>query len=384
MALERLTKPSIGRIVGSTDQVNVSTVGVDKAVVTLSLPQMIGTGSSPQFLDLSITGTANIGTLNSGAINSNSSITVYNFSTGANTVIDSYGTISLVNTMSGIQTYVYTNGTIKTSNSSSNTEATINANGYVTFRATGLMSNSYVDLNSNGYISVANGNMMSNTRVDTFSNGFMTIANSSFMSNTKVDIASNAYILVENTTANTKIELFGNGQANVGALLVNGVQVYTNNASSNNVLIYNGFSFAPGNVGDASNSGTKGIATFNSTHFSVSSGNVSLSANMYQTAQTTQSNSTSVVLSNIDAGKLILMNTVGNAFVNVSSTTGFTPGQSVDILVLSNTMITFSNNGSAGVTMNGTPGVNTRAQYSAATIICTSANNYVVIGDLKV
>lgn len=248
MALERLTNPSVARIVGSTDQVDVSTSGVDKSVVTLSLPQMIGTGSSPQFLDLSITGNANVSTLNSGAINSNSSITVYDSLNGGNTVINSNGTITLINTMSGIEMYVYSNGTIKTSNTSVKKQATINANGYVTFRTAISGGNSYVDLDSNGYISVANGNSFSNTKVDTFSNGFLSVSNSSMMSNTKVDIASNAYVLVTNTTANTKVELFGNGQANVGSLYVNTVQINPSNPWTNSVLIYNGTSFSPGNA----------------------------------------------------------------------------------------------------------------------------------------
>jgi hypothetical protein len=38
--------------------------------------------------------------------------------------------------------------------------------------------------------------------------------------------------------------------------------------------------------------------------------------------------------------------------------------------------------GAGGVTVNGTPGLKLRAQYSAATIICTASNTFLIIGDL--
>lgn len=37
----------------------------------------------------------------------------------------------------------------------------------------------------------------------------------------------------------------------------------------------------------------------------------------------------------------------------------------------------------AGVTINGTPGLNLRAQYSSAALICTASNTFVLVGDLS-
>ena len=39
--------------------------------------------------------------------------------------------------------------------------------------------------------------------------------------------------------------------------------------------------------------------------------------------------------------------------------------------------------GAVGVTVNATPGLNLRAQYSAATCIQISANSWLVLGDLS-
>ena len=36
----------------------------------------------------------------------------------------------------------------------------------------------------------------------------------------------------------------------------------------------------------------------------------------------------------------------------------------------------------SGTTVNGTPGLKLRAQYSAATLICTGTDTYLLVGDL--
>jgi hypothetical protein len=65
----------------------------------------------------------------------------------------------------------------------------------------------------------------------------------------------------------------------------------------------------------------------------------------------------------------------------VSSTTGFSVGQRVDILRIGAGAVDVVQG--SGATVNGTPGLKLRGQWSAATILCRATNTYVVIGDLS-
>jgi hypothetical protein len=66
--------------------------------------------------------------------------------------------------------------------------------------------------------------------------------------------------------------------------------------------------------------------------------------------------------------------------ITVNSSLGLTAGQSIDILQLGAGQVTVA---ASGTTVNGTPGLKLRAQYSAATVYCTASNTYVVVGDLS-
>jgi hypothetical protein len=73
--------------------------------------------------------------------------------------------------------------------------------------------------------------------------------------------------------------------------------------------------------------------------------------------------------------------TSGSAItLTVNSSLGLTAGQSIDIIQLGAGQVTVSG---SGVTLNGTPGLKLRTQYSAATVYCVGSNSYVVIGDLS-
>jgi outer membrane receptor protein involved in Fe transport len=87
----------------------------------------------------------------------------------------------------------------------------------------------------------------------------------------------------------------------------------------------------------------------------------------------------------VDTGKLIQMDS--NSWAQTvhidSSYLSLTAGQRIDFVRTgtnnSNT-VTFS---ATGVTLNGTPGLKLRARYSAATLVCLSSNNYILVGDLS-
>jgi hypothetical protein len=65
----------------------------------------------------------------------------------------------------------------------------------------------------------------------------------------------------------------------------------------------------------------------------------------------------------------------------VDSSTGFSVGQRVDIVNIGTGDVSVVQG--SGATVNGTPGLKLRDQWSAATIFCRASNTYVVIGDLE-
>jgi len=88
---------------------------------------------------------------------------------------------------------------------------------------------------------------------------------------------------------------------------------------------------------------------------------------------------TTYTLLNSDAGKLVTLSNGSTVTVTVDTATALNAGQRIDLARLGSGGVTIS---ASGVTINGTPGLNLRAQYSAATLICLSSNNYVLVGDL--
>jgi hypothetical protein len=83
-----------------------------------------------------------------------------------------------------------------------------------------------------------------------------------------------------------------------------------------------------------------------------------------------------------DLGKLLTIDTTsGDVTVTVNSSLGLAAGERIDFMwVNAATSVTFS---ASSVTLNGTPGLKLRARYSAATLVCTASNTYVLVGDLS-
>lgn len=80
-----------------------------------------------------------------------------------------------------------------------------------------------------------------------------------------------------------------------------------------------------------------------------------------------------------DASKLVTCANSGAITVTVPAST-FAAGQRVDLLVLGAGMVTVA--AGSGMTLNGTPSLVSRAQYSAFTVLFLSATSAVVVGDL--
>ena len=100
-----------------------------------------------------------------------------------------------------------------------------------------------------------------------------------------------------------------------------------------------------------------------------------------QTTYTPTFTANNCQLSASDLGKMLLLtNGANTGYVLVGTTLGFSAGQSIDMLATGTGQINVI---ASGATLNGTPGLKLRAQYSAATLFCVSANSYVLIGDLS-
>jgi hypothetical protein len=84
-----------------------------------------------------------------------------------------------------------------------------------------------------------------------------------------------------------------------------------------------------------------------------------------------------------DNGELIEMNngSANNLTVPLDSSVNFPTGSQITILQTGAGQTTINPTG--GVTINGTPGLKLRAQWSSATLIKRAANTWVAIGDLS-
>lgn len=81
-----------------------------------------------------------------------------------------------------------------------------------------------------------------------------------------------------------------------------------------------------------------------------------------------------------DQGDLLQLNGTFTVTVPADSTFNFPVGTQINILNIGSGTITTA--GAVGVTLNGTPGLKLRAQWSSATLIKRAANTWVIIGDL--
>jgi hypothetical protein len=97
---------------------------------------------------------------------------------------------------------------------------------------------------------------------------------------------------------------------------------------------------------------------------------------------TTPTTSTSVGLALTDAGKLVECSNTSAITLTVplNSSIAFPIGTQITVLQTNTGQVTFV--GASGVTVNGTPGLKLRAQWSSATLIKRADNVWVLIGDL--
>ena len=100
----------------------------------------------------------------------------------------------------------------------------------------------------------------------------------------------------------------------------------------------------------------------------------------WSTAQTIRtSSSTTDTPTSTDAGKLVTLSNASAITVTINSSLGLTAGQRIDFAQLGAGQVTFA---ASGTTVNATPTLKMRAQYSVASLVCLSSNTYLLTGDL--
>jgi len=92
---------------------------------------------------------------------------------------------------------------------------------------------------------------------------------------------------------------------------------------------------------------------------------------------------TTYSLASTDVNKLVQLSNSNPVTVTVPAST-FTAGQQVNIQQTGAGQVTVQGDGTTTITSTGAsgPAPKTRAQYSAATVVCVSSNNFTVIGDI--
>jgi len=102
----------------------------------------------------------------------------------------------------------------------------------------------------------------------------------------------------------------------------------------------------------------------------------------WSTAQTLNAQTgTSYTLVAGDVGKLVTLENGAAVALTVPSGLGLTAGQRIDLAQLGAGQVTVTG---SSATVNSTPTAKLRTQYSAATLICTASNVYLLVGDLAV
>ena len=133
---------------------------------------------------------------------------------------------------------------------------------------------------------------------------------------------------------------------------------------------------ATGNTGAAGNTGATG-ATGNTGATGPTGSDAVLTLSFNQQTGTTYT------LAASDKDKLVELNNASAITVTVpnNSSVGIVDGAQVNLLQTGSGQVTVQ--AGSGVTVNGTPGLKLRAQWSSATLIKRSTNTWVIVGDLS-
>ena len=106
--------------------------------------------------------------------------------------------------------------------------------------------------------------------------------------------------------------------------------------------------------------------------------NKTLTAPVINISINSQSSAYTLVLA--DNGKIVEMSTSATLTIPTNANAAFATGAQITILQTTSGQVTIA--GDSGVTVNGTPGLKLRAQWSSAVCIKRASDSWVVLGDL--
>jgi len=106
--------------------------------------------------------------------------------------------------------------------------------------------------------------------------------------------------------------------------------------------------------------------------------NKTLTAPVINISINSQSSAYTLVLA--DNGKIVEMSTSATLTIPLNANAAFATGAQITILQTTSGQVTIAGDG--GVTVNGTPGLKLRAQWSSAVCIKRATDSWVVLGDL--
>jgi hypothetical protein len=87
---------------------------------------------------------------------------------------------------------------------------------------------------------------------------------------------------------------------------------------------------------------------------------------------------TTYIVANSDKGKIVTFSNTSAQTITVNATTALAAGEKIDFINLNTGVVTFVG---SGATINATPGLKLRTQWSSATLVGRGSNLYVLIGD---
>ena len=133
-----------------------------------------------------------------------------------------------------------------------------------------------------------------------------------------------------------------------------------------------------GNLTDITSTGTLSSLTVSG---AINAASAAITGNaVYHTVPDVKSTTYPLVLT--DDGKVLEMNAAGTFQIPTDATVNFPIGTQIIVIRTGSGVVNIAAVTPATTTVNGTPGLNLRAQWSGAILIKRAANNWVALGDL--